>query len=62
MCIASCSSRRTTIDNPRRIVDGGVWLGEGTFPSPRALSTLSTSSNMQAELLAYFTVILIYII
>ena len=45
MCIASCLSRRTTIDNPRCNVDCGVRLGEEKVPSPRALSTLSIRSN-----------------
>gem|GEM_PF-5679328 len=45
MCIVSCPSRRTTIDNPRHNTDCGVRLGEGTFPSPRALSILSTRSS-----------------
>lgn len=34
MCIVSCPSRRTTIDNPRHNTDCGVRLGEGTFPLP----------------------------
>ena len=35
------------LDNPRRNVDCGVRLGEGKVPSPRALSTLSTRSNLR---------------
>ncbi len=34
------------LDNPRRNADCGVRLGEGKVPSPRALSTLSTRSQI----------------
>ena len=38
------------LDNPRRNADCGVRLGEGEVPSPRALSTLSTRSNIRRQM------------
>ena len=39
------------LDNPRRNADCGVRLGEGKVPSPRALSTLSTRSQIHLVVL-----------